>query len=193
MFGLDFPSEKFIEDYVAHHMEACGVCPIDETEMHSFVRQHEIKGYGRTDLIKFRRSPGLLEVVILELKNEPLNEIHLSQLDRYMVGAGRQAERYRARFPDYEITIKGQLAGPFDSGANGLVWLLDVIEDIEIYKLSLSMDSGFVATEIPSGWFQKGEDLKGAKPIAKKIGQDIITFESAVAAFEAQEQEEEVE
>lgn len=193
MFNVNFPSERFIEDYITHQLESTGLCPIDLIEVDNFVRQHEIKGYGRTDLIKFRKSPGLLEVIIVELKNEPITEMHLSQLARYMVGARRQAARYQRRFPGYEINVRGQLAGPFDPSIGDFVWLMDVIEGIEVYSLSVCMSDGFRSEEITSGWHKKGEDLKGAKPIAKLIGQDVITFEKAVLAFEAQGRLEEAE
>jgi len=184
MFKLDFPSEKFIEDYLEYCMAAHAVCPIDDRNVDHFLRQHEIKGYGRTDLIKFYISPGLLEVVILELKNEILNELHLAQLARYLVGAKWQAKRYARRFPGYEIEVRGQLAGPFDPSANDLVWSLEQTQGIEAFSISLDMESGFRAEEIQKGWHKTNQDLRGAMPIAEELAPRIFALEEAMDEFE---------
>ena len=63
MFEIPFPSERFIEDYAQHCIEQDGVCPISGEEVDHVLRQHEIKAYGRTDIIKLMVSPGLLEIV----------------------------------------------------------------------------------------------------------------------------------
>ena len=187
MFDLDFPSEKFIEDYVEHCIAHTETCPIDGEQVSYVLRQHEIKAYGRTDIIKLRVSPGALDIYILELKNEPLNELHLAQLARYMAGAKRQAERYQNRFPDYLIEVHGQLAGPFVPGANDFVWMLEQTESIDAFALSISISEGFVSEEISRGWFKKNQDSQGGRKIAKIVAPEIFRLEAAIEEMERKE------
>jgi hypothetical protein len=182
MFEIPFPSERFIEDYVQNRIERDRVCPISGEGVDHLLRQHEIKAYGRTDIIKLMVSPGLLEIVILELKNESLSEVHLSQLARYLVGMNWQAQRYRARFPGYEIMVRGELAGPFDASANDLVWMVPCLRYVDIYGLSADLEEGFTSTRIGTGWHKRDEDLKGGRKIARLVGGEIFALEEAVAA-----------
>tara|TARA_A100000171_G_scaffold14637_1_gene13010 strand:+ start:2605 stop:3192 length:588 start_codon:yes stop_codon:yes gene_type:complete len=181
MFEIDFPSERAIEDFVFHQIEQEGLCPISGEQVDLCLRQHEIKAYGRTDIIKLYWSPGLLEIVILELKNKPLCELHLSQLARYMVGARRQAARYQKRFPNYEILVRGQLAGPFEKGLNDIVWMLECIEGIEFYALTMDMKTGFRSESLEQGWHKTQEDLQGGKSVAKHVFHGIADLERAEA------------
>lgn len=184
MFEVNFPSERAIEDFVFHQIEQGGVCPISGEQVDLCLRQHEIKAYGRTDIIKLCWSPGLLEIVILELKNKPLCEAHISQLARYMVGARRQAERYQRRFSHYEISIRGQLAGPFEKGLNDIVWMMECIEDIELYALKMDMKTGFSAESTGQGWYRTQENLKGGRPIAREVFYEIADLERAASEAE---------
>lgn len=168
MMSVSFPSEKAIEDYVYAKIAQTDVCPISGSQVDLCLRQHEVKGYGITDLIKISADVWSIDVTILELKNEILKESHLSQLSRYMAGIRRQLRRYEKR-SSRVITVRGELAGPVDADANEMVFLLDQLSCISIYKLSLSMDDGFKSEEISGGWFKKSENLKAAKPIARHL------------------------
>lgn len=165
---IDFPSERIIEDYVYSEIKEYGVCPIAGDLVSFCFRQHEITGYGIADLIKVQVTDSHILVTVLELKNEWLKEAHLSQLSRYMTGIGRQLQRY-ARFSPRPIRVLGELAGPFDASANEMAYLLSRLSGIAVYGLSLSMADGFSAEEVGTGWYRKSENLKGAKPIARKI------------------------
>lgn len=171
MSSVPFPSEKFVEDYIFDFIRREKECPLSGMNVTSSVRQYEIKGYGITDIIKIEVSPYSVDVTILELKNETLKESHLGQLARYMRGADRVANRYRRFLPnDWDINIRGELAGPFDSSSNNLVYLSELLQEkISIYELSLSMQDGFRSSDIGSGWFNHGENLAAHKQIVKKV------------------------
>lgn len=166
MFEISFPSEKVIEDYVYDYITSNSCCPISGDGVDLCLRQHEIKGYGVTDLIKISITDGFLHVTILELKNEPLKESHVSQLCRYMAGASRQLKRYRKRF---NVCLHGELAGPFNLNTNDVCYLLDSVPSISAFSLELTMESGFDANEIGSGWHHRNENKLGAKPIARDM------------------------
>jgi hypothetical protein len=150
---IDFPSEAFIEDYVTAYIRENKECPISGDDVHRYYRQYEIKGYGITDLIKLSFDEDSCTVTILELKNETLKESHYSQLARYIAGANRIKDRLLIKYPHARIYVKGELAGPFDSSKNDLVYLNQLCDDINIYDLSLLMSSGFSVNHIANeGW-----------------------------------------
>jgi len=168
--NIEFPSEKIIDDYVYSKIMAEQFCPVAGEHVQHCVRQHEIRGYGITDLIKILRYGNQLEVTILELKNEPLKEAHISQLARYMVGLRRQLRRYaNSGHVPFDIEVRGELAGPLDVGRNDFVYMLDIIEDITVYDISLTMEDGFCSNMVNAGWHNNSEDLLGAKPIIRQL------------------------
>lgn len=159
MHEIAFPSEKTIEDFVFSRLSAGDVCPISNEIVTRAFRQYEIKGYGVTDIVKVLVCPGGIEIKILELKNETLKEAHLGQLSRYMRGAERVAKKYRRFLPaSWEITVSGELAGPFEPDSNNLVYMLQHLqEDITVWSIALDMESGFQSKEVGRGWFSRNE------------------------------------
>lgn len=175
-FEISFPSEKTIEDYVCRRMEDHSICPVSNDYVAHFVRQHEISGYGVTDVIKFHVSDNVLFATILELKNEPLKEIHLAQLSRYMVGLSRQLKRYGDRL-GVKLAVRGQLAGPFEIRGD-FVYLADQLPYIKIFDLRLSLDEGFLSSPVGRGWHNKSENKKSAKSLVRQLfDNDIFVFD----------------
>lgn len=169
MAEVNFPSEKAIEDYVFEQISDTGLCPVSDEHVSHVFRQYEIAGYGIADVVKVQVMPEAVVITILELKNENLKEAHLSQLSRYMIGLKRQLRRYMRRSrKHFVIEVLGELAGPFEASTD-FVFLLDQLESISVYSLSLSMKSGFRSEWVSDGWHKKGENLKGAQNLARAI------------------------
>lgn len=170
--SLEFPSEKYIEDYVWQSLQAERYCPVSDEHFDLFLRQKEIPGYGITDIIKIAAfNTGEIDIRVLELKNEPLKESHVSQLYRYITGVRRIAERYMRLTDCPEISVRGELAGPFDKSRGDFVYLLQAIRDIDIYDLSLSMSSGFKSELVGDSWFNASEKLTGHKALVRQIAE----------------------
>lgn len=173
MFEVPFPSEKFIEDFVVWKIESDGACPVSGMEVTFFQRQFEIFGYGIADIVKLEvvqniGEPSTAKITVLELKNEPLKEHHLSQLTRYMRGLDRQAIRFRKLGID--VQVFGELAGPLQvDKAGDLLFMLGYLKNIDVYGLSFVMDGGFRAEEMGHTWHKTVENLNAARPIASEL------------------------
>lgn len=168
MHEIPFPSEKFIEDYVFESINENAQCPVSGQDVDYVLRQHEITGYGVSDLIKICVRDSNIYITVLELKNEPLKEAHLSQLARYMRGIQRQLHRYQKI--GYQIHIDGELAGPVRSDKDSdFVFLIGRLTDISVYKIKLSMAQGFEAERVSTSWFNSSENLSGAYPVIKDL------------------------
>jgi hypothetical protein len=164
MIQIDFPSEKVIEDYIYKSLYEDGVCPISGEFFDLCFRQHQISSYGIPDIIKIQASFDGIQVVILELKNVPLKENHLTQLCRYIAGAKKLACRYERLFPGCpEISVRGELAGPYDPTESDMVWLLELVDDVSVYSLNLDIGKGFSSSLVGKGWSYSSEQKK-AKP-----------------------------
>lgn len=165
---IDFPSEGAIEEFVCHRIRRDGVCPITGDDVSGFVRQHGIKGYGRTDVIKIIARSSGVTLVVLELKNKPMCADHVCQLARYMVGLRRQARRFLRRFGFGAVEVKGELAGPIGPRPGDWIYLSELMEEeISLYELSLDMVDGFSA-EPSYGWHSLAEDMLGSKDLARR-------------------------
>ena len=182
MFKFEFPSEKALEDYVWSQIADQSHCPIADDSVHFAYRQMPIPGYGVTDIVKVSVFPQRTDITVLELKNEPLKESHLSQVARYMRGLERWSERYQQIFPNHQINITGELAGPLKPDSNDLVYMSGQLEAISIFDVGVSMEHGFHSEIVGDGWFQRDENLKGGKDLAR------VAFEfwkKQKAAFES--------
>lgn len=186
MTSIPFPSEKFIEDFVCSRIGADRECPVSGEFVNIAYRQKEIKGYGVTDVIKIMVYPGYVQVVVLELKNEPLKEAHISQLARYMRGVERVVKKYERAMPDgWEISVYGELAGPFDKNKGDLPYLLSLLNDrITVYDLSASMDDGFSASIVSDGWYSTSENVFCYKDVARKLAREIFSTMKQVGIVE---------
>lgn len=163
---IEFPSEKVIEDYIYSELNAGGPCPISGEYPDRTYRQHEIKGYGITDIIKVRVSDKAAFVTVLELKNEALKASHVEQLCRYLVGINRIADRYRKR--GFRVNVNGQLAGPFVS--SDIVYLIQWMHPaISLFDLSLTMQSGLSVRAISRQWFCVDEKLQVDREISRDL------------------------
>lgn len=165
-----FPTERAIEDFVWNRLKSGEACPIAD-ETYSFcLRQKEIKGYGVTDIIKFQACESVITITVLELKNENLKEAHVSQLYRYMTGIRRIAEMYSRKIEDCpEIVVIGELAGPFDQDRGDIVWLLQELDDIWAYEVSLDFEHGFQSLPISRTWRNASENRLSYKNHVRDI------------------------
>ena len=174
---IEFPSERTIEDYVWHCLQTIGECPIGGDTPDIYLRQKAIPGYGVTDIIKIRTEFDSIQVTIIELKNTQLCADHVIQLCRYMAGAKKIAERYQARVQDCpEIAICGELAGPFDRKKSELMFMMNELESVEFFDLSLSMDSGFSAKRLGKGWHYINAKTLPNKGLTREIS-DCVRFD----------------
>ena len=151
MYSLDFPSEKFIEDYLYAEMNGQMRCPVSGDGVDFVFRQLDLGGYGVTDIVRVGLSKESVAVTVVELKNENLKPAHLAQLCRYVTGLQSLAYKYRRAG---NIVVKGELVGPVDvDNENDLVFLANQINpNILIRKISLTMSDGFVSSDIGRQW-----------------------------------------
>ena len=171
MFNVEFPSEKVLEDYVCHKLAAERLCPVSGSHIDKFTRQYPLSKYGIADVVKIQVSDRSVLITVLELKNEPLKEAHLSQVSKYMTGIQQQAKRHMKIAARYgiDVQVRGEIAGPFDCNRGDFVFLLENIKDINAYSISASLDSGFSSSLINTGWHMNGADFTTCSPIAKEI------------------------
>lgn len=154
---IDFPNEKFIEDYVYEKSRDDGQCILSGDAVDRIWRQLAIPGYGVTDIVKAWFTPSAIELTVLELKNEPLKESHLSQLMRYMKGLRRMVASCERG--DVEVTVCGQLAGPFDPDRGDFVYMLGFIpREVSAFGLALDMEIGFSSEALHGDWSPSGAD-----------------------------------
>lgn len=165
--NIEFPSEKAIEDYVEGKIVDEKVCPISGEDVDEAIRQHPIDGYGTADIVKRSFHPQVAVITVLELKKETLKEAHLSQLARYIRGIQRQANGYMRKVHGLEVCVHGQLAGPFDPAANDLCFLSGRLDDIDIFQIELSMDDGFSAKPVGTGWHKTNEKRMQGRTLAR--------------------------
>jgi len=182
MYKLAFPSEKIIEDYVFYQTSKYGECPITETYPSKVYRQLKLGAYGITDIVKIFVEPDRINVVVLELKNEPLKAAHLSQLCRYLTGVKKLCQRYKRLATNGDwlpVYIHGELAGPLEPNRDDFVFLANYLhENITIYDISLTMDCGFRAKNIGREWINEGDDFNSLKDVVREV------YDCAIAAAE---------
>lgn len=188
--NVSFPSEKAIEDYIWSKLDDGEPCPLSDEHFSMCLRQKEIVGYGVTDIIKIGVYPGEVEIVVVELKNEHLKEAHISQLCRYITGIKRVVRLYEQKHKDGpNIIVRGELAGPFKKDRGDVVWLIESLENITVYDVSMSMDSGFEAKEISKGWFRSNEEKLGYRDITRQIS-NILDFHARIEMEEMHRHQE---
>jgi|SRR5690554_715522 len=170
MFKFEFPSEKRFEDYVWHHIQKYKECPITEEPVSFAYRQPALTGYGIADIIKVYVSPCELNVSVLELKNEPLKEAHLSQVAKYLScikDLMRPALNINSQY--FYVSLVAQLAGPFQKDRSDFPFLLSCLKDIEVYDVCVSMERGFHSKPIEDGWRSTGRKISDRKRFRKDV------------------------
>jgi len=164
MNKLDFPSENFIENYLISKIDADNHCVVADEEVDGAFRQVDLGSYGIADIVKFIWHPDMMVITVMELKNETLKPAHLAQLCRYVTCVKNIAKRYQ-RF--INIEVYGELVGPFEK-SNDLPYLINHIdENISVYDLRLSLDSGVVSDGVGRGWY-KDDKASTYFPVIKK-------------------------
>lgn len=174
-----FESEKAIEDYVFEKILSEHACPVSNEPVDLVYRQFIIDNYGICDLIKIKVSDTGVVVTILELKNEPFRISHLLQVARYRAGLAHAFyPYYKAGF---RISIFCQLAGPYliDNFPPEEVCLLSQFtnNNIEIFDLSLSFESGFLSRNIKESYWKTCSPPKMKKQV-RAVFSEFKAFES---------------
>lgn len=97
----------------------------------------------------------------------------MSQLCRYLTCVERILKRYSRKYGRFSWELSGQLAGPLDKSSD-MVFMLSRFDGIEVYDISVSADHGFESRFSNDGWHIDGENLKDAKPLARKVFEELF-------------------
>lgn len=174
--NINFPSEKAIEDYIWNKLSNDECCPLADEKYDFCLRQKEIKGYGVTDIIKFSVSTDEIIITVLELKNEDIKETHVSQLYRYMTGVKRVARLYRRKIKGLpRIIVRGEIAGPFNRDRGDILWLVEHLDDVDVYSIELDLDDGFKAEQVSEGWYKLDEKRLSYRDVVRDISDALVT------------------
>lgn len=176
---INFPSEKFIEDYVFDCIER-GACSITDEQYDIVMRQVSLGVYGIADIVaanvdfSHKSNQIFIEIVVYELKNEPLKSRDYGQLSRYMSCIKYWLDRYsdKLKYETY-LSVRGVLAG-LKSREDDFVLLNKYIcQSIDTFYLSLDMRDGFNSSEVGREWYRAGRSLNDVKSIFSVIKEAI--------------------
>ena len=169
MNKIDFPSERFIEDYVMECLVNDGECPLTGDRSDMAYSQVRLGVYGVADIVKIETDNEVMKVTILELKNQPLKLKDLAQLGRYMKGVEQVVERYTRRIKNcIEIEVFGELVGPTTADSHELDYISGVLKNISIYSIELTMENGFTSKHINQNWRYSKPNIK-LQPIVRQV------------------------
>jgi len=186
MFKFEFPSEKAFEDYVWHHIQKHKECPVSGEEVTIAYRQPALSGYGIADIIKVYVSNCEINVSVLELKNEPLKESHVSQVAKYMTALDHMLRQVRRLESDYfYVNLVAQLAGPCEPDRNDFVYLLNCLRDVEVYDVGVSMEAGFHSQLLDKSWYSQGRRMSDRTKFREDASKAYKEVLKAMAEFEA--------
>lgn len=170
-YCIPFQSERQLEDYVCSCLAKTMQCPVSGHPCHAYFRQQRIGDYGISDIIKVEIDIDVINVTVLELKNETLRELHISQLCRYMRGIERIVSRYKKKNKNLEVCVYGELAGPLSPDSNDLVFMLDFVDRVQVYDVALSMEHGFISSPVSRGWFKRGERFSDCVSAIREVSE----------------------
>ena len=168
---IPFPSESAIEDFIYKKILTEQCCPISEDAVAYILKQPRLGAYGIADLIKidFEHNPfeKSLELVVVELKNEPLKPRDLAQLTRYMSGVNHMMASYCSRL-NIDLTIRGELVG---IGYDGdFVYMLEHISDyIDCYTLNITIENGLEVKKLGDGWYRTDSNKKDISKMVREV------------------------
>jgi len=148
--AISAPSECALEKALIEYHKEHGFCLIDECPYMFYLNQVNLGAYGIADIVKIVVYPdNLIDVTIVELKNNPIKLCDITQLARYMRGVD-----VLGSFGKYKINVKGQLLGLQAKEKDDFVFLLDYMPKIQIYEFSIDIVSGIEIKEIATGWYK---------------------------------------
>jgi len=176
-----FDSEKELEDFICNDIEENKICPVAGTSVDLFERQLNLGAYGVADIVKISIEWDHIDVTVLEVKKETITSDAIIQTVRYMEGLKHFIGEYFADMQDQEIFIYGEIAAPNSSLGDG-VFLLNVIDNLNIYEISCDLMSGFSSECIGNNYVRTVPNFKHLIPkarlIRKKHLEVIKTFRS---------------
>ena len=172
---FEFPSEKFIEDYICQKFND-ELCPITLRYSHEsrLYRQLDLGVYGIPDLVYLTPEKDsfynefVLVIEVLELKNTALKLKDYAQLSKYITGIRRMLEPYSKKL-GFEVDVRGYLVGLKPPKCSEDIFLVDLIDDITTSYISLNMDDGFMSEDAGKGWFKVGESFRPIKHISREV------------------------
>lgn len=183
--NIQFPSEKFIEDYVWSKIDKGDVCPITQDAYSERFRQVNLDSYGIADLILAEGSPGNkenplhIEFTVLELKNEIMKPKDLGQTLRYMKALKVILSKYSKRM-GFSYSVKGVLAGLSNSDLDFKL-LAEACYGVSVFEIALNVDDGFQSTELDCGWrmaeFSESK-VKEIRAMYESLCCDYINFKN---------------
>jgi hypothetical protein len=153
MFDLILNKSAKFPDCISEYGEAC-----------LLMQEFDISPYGVVDTIMFEHDVepciadkdtlvSVLNVTVYEYKNRPLGGSDLFQISRYLKGV---RELYADSFNSQSIYVTGKLIGPSIDKGTDWVFAADLIDDIEVYTYSISVDDGLKFDD-QEGWRRNGE------------------------------------
>jgi len=145
--GLDFPHEKLI-------------------------RQLNLGVYGISDLIGIsyeRESEDVvtsISIYVYELKKDHINQATLTQVSRYISGLKRYFSDLSI-FENIEVKFMPVLIGSGVDLTGNFVYMLELVENIEVYTYSLKIDGIYFSWIRPSEYGPANFDVLGFGSLAK--------------------------
>lgn len=158
---ISFDSEKHLEDLICSELDM-HKNPISDEIISRYVRQPDFKPYGIGDILTVHdcdddEDEEFFSINIIELKNERLQMVHLSQIARYRKFFMDTDENFHAH--PYEFTLVCKKSESFQSD---LIFLANSIEWLNIYEFSLSFENG-VCFELLGGYSMTDKDNAAKK------------------------------
>ena len=168
---IPFPSESAIEDFIYKKIVTERFCPVSSMDIDYILRQPRLGAYGIADLIKIvlTRNPyeTTLDIVVMELKNEPLKPRDLAQLTRYMSGVKHMVSSYCSRM-NIGLAISGELVGT--GFEEDFVYILEhLTDDIDCYTLNITIEEGLDVNLLESGWYKTASNRRDVSKVVREI------------------------
>lgn len=157
--------EKDIEDLLWSNLHDCELLiskglPVDPG--YHYIRQPELGGYGRPDIVGFYVNPKAngartVNVIIIELKKEFINIDTLTQAYRYKTGIERFVEeRYPGKiYLSFSIFLIGK---KLDKNSD-FVFLLQSLREIRLFTYSLDFKTGILFEKQSAAFTVSEENL----------------------------------
>lgn len=131
------------------------------------LRQVNLKGYGRMDLVNISHSCSIgngnkkiryWNIDVIELKRGKISFTELGQLCRYMKGVRRYIKSLEVSDKNHFI-VNGILIGKGIETNGDFVYLLDYMEDINCYTVSLDYKTGLSFNSCKDQYYSANEDF----------------------------------
>lgn len=166
---VKFESEKHLEDYICKNLNEDKNI-IDRTDFDLYKRQYKCGNYGIADIVTFNlvkfKDEKILEIYIYELKNEPFNIKHLTQVSRYATYIQNMAKEL---YSDFSISVYPSVVC-LKSPRYDDHYILNIDSfDIPVYEYHIDPDNGF-SLQLADGAKLIDEDITNCEYIDNILG-----------------------